>query len=104
MDEPIINETVVKEIGETLLKTQELLKQGLMPLEIQIDRAIKEHTTDKKRLDTLFDNLMDYTQIEEGLVVFKRLCQYCYPIYADLAASYIKLYQDLYDPEYSQNN
>ena len=100
MNEPIIDETAVKEISEMLMQIQELLKQGLVPIEVQVDCAINEHITNEKQLEDLFDSLLDYTQIEEGLVVFKRLCRYCFPLYPNMTASYVYAYRDLYDPEY----
>jgi hypothetical protein len=100
-DEPTIDPTFVKEIGEMFMQIQELLKIGLPPLEARVNHAIKYGTTDENQIDHLFSDLLDYTQIEEGLALFKRLCRYSFPLYPELTIDYIYYYRDLYDPEYA---
>jgi len=84
-------------------EVQSMLKQNLPPLESQVDYAIKHRVVDKSRLDHLLSDLLDFTQIEEGVSVFKRLCQYCYPLYPELTARYILFYRDHYDPDYDSD-
>ena len=103
MDEPKIDKAVVKEIGDMLMQIQNLLKQGLVPLKVQVDHAIKNRITDEQHLDKLFDSLLDYTQIEEGLAVFKRLGRYCYPLYPQMTVEYIDIYREHYDPDYAKD-
>ena len=104
MDESIIDETVIKEIGSMLMQIQELLKQGLIPLESEVTRTINNRITNKKHLDKLLSDLLDYTQIDEGLAVFKQLCRYCFYLYPQMTAEYIYTYRDLYDPDYANDN
>ena len=103
MDEPVISDTVIKEIGGMLMQIQNLLKQGLVPLEAQVDYAISNRITEETHLKELLDGLLDYTQIEEGLAVFKRLCRYCFSFYPQMTAEYIYIYRDLYDPDYAKD-
>jgi len=100
-DESVENAAIIEEISRMAAQIQESLKAGLAPLAAQVDRAIKNCVTDKKQLDRLFDSLLDYTQLEEGLAVFKRLCKYCQPLYPQLTADYINIYRDLYDPDFA---
>jgi hypothetical protein len=103
MEEPVIDESFVKEVGEMLMQIHELLKLGLVPLEERVDYTIKHRITDERWLDKLLSDLLDYTQIDEGLVVFKRLCRYSFYIYPQLTADYIYIYRDLFDPEYNND-
>lgn len=104
MDEPIINEAFIREIGEMLMQIQNLLKQGLIPLSVQVDRIINNRIIDEKQLDELLSDLLDYTQIEEGLAVFKRLCRYCFYLYPQMTAEYICYYREIYDPDHVTDN
>ena len=87
-----------------MLQIQALLKQGLPPLEAEVDHVIKYRITDKNRLEHLLSDLLDYTQIDEGLKVFKHLCRYCYPIHPQLTVDYVYIYRDSYDPDYANNS
>ena len=101
MDKPIIDKAVIKEIGEAFMQIQGLLKQGLAPLEAEVVRTIKNRITDKNHIDKLLSDLLEYTQIDEGLAVFKRLTRYSYPLYPQLTTNYIYCYRDMYDPDYA---
>jgi hypothetical protein len=78
-----------------------LLWQGLPALELQVNDIIKAKITNRNQIDRLLDVLLDYAQIDEGLLVFKRLCQYTYLLYPDLTVSHINYYRDLYDDTYT---
>ena len=102
IEEPILNEDFVKEIGEMFMQIQSLLRQGLAFIEPEVNYVINNQITDKRKIDRLLSDLLDYTQIDEGLDVFKRLCRYSYKLYPRLTIDYVYIYRDLYDPEYEK--
>ena len=93
-----MDENAIKEIKNLFVQLNDLLKQNLPPLKSRVDYVIKRKIDDYNQLDRLLNDLFDYTQIDEGLVVFKRLCRYCYSIYPALVVSYIESYREIYDP------
>jgi signal transduction histidine kinase len=93
-----MDKEVIREIGEALMQINELLKQGLPPLKARVDHIIKHKVTDYNQIDRLLSDLLDYTQIDEGLTIYRRLCKYSFYIYPDLTASYIETYREMYDP------
>ena len=104
MEEPILNEEFVKEIGEMIMQIQSLLRQGLVLIEPEVNYVINNKITDKRKIDRLLSDLLDYTQIDDGLEVFKRLCRYTYKLYPQLTINYVYIYRDLYDPEYEKED
>jgi signal transduction histidine kinase len=104
MEEPIIEEEFVKKIGDMFIQIQELLKEGLIPLEAKVNHTIKHRIKDEDHIDRLLSDLLDYTQIDEGLEVFKRLCRYSFYIYPQLIADYISYYRDYYDLNYAKDD
>ena len=89
----------VKEIGEMFMQIHELLRYGLPPLEDRVNHAIKYKEKDYNQIDRLLSDLLDYTQIDEGLAIFKRLCRYSFKIHPELTAAYIGYYREMYDPD-----
>lgn len=92
-----MDDDFVNTISNAVRQIHALLQQKLIPLESHVNRIISNGIDDVAQIEKVLDDLLDCSQIEEGLAVFKRLCRYCYPIYPELTASYIQLYRELYD-------
>ena len=94
----------VEEVGEMLMQINELLRHGLPSLEARVNHVIKYKEKDYNKIDRILSDLLDYTQIDEGLTVFKRLCRYCYPIHPELVTAYIGYYREMYDLDIPYND
>jgi len=93
-----MDEEFIKKIGDMLMQINETLKMGVPSLEARVDHVIKYKVTDYNQLDRLFSDLMDYTQIDEGLAVFKKLGRYSFYIHPELTAFYVNFYREHFDP------
>jgi len=89
----------VEEVGEMLMQINELLRHGLPSLEARVNHVIKYKEKDYNKIDRILSDLLDYTQIDEGLAIFKRLCRYSYTIHPELTVAYIGHYREMYDPD-----
>ncbi len=95
-----IDPALIQEIGGMFERLQELNKISLAQLEPQVDYVIRNHITDNNQVEHLLDSLIDCAGMsEEGLLVFKRLCRYYFPIDPNTTAEYILLYRELYDSD-----
>lgn len=82
-------------IGQIITMTQAAVKQS----EPEVDWIIKTKSKDTKQIELLLDRLLDYSlQCEEGLLLFKKLLRYYFPINPPAVAEYIDCYRDLTSP------
>ncbi|MCL1830783.1 MAG: hypothetical protein FWG21_05060 [Oscillospiraceae bacterium] len=99
MEPTMADDSFYEEIREMCKQIQSLLKIGLVPLKEEVDYVITNHITDEKRLDNLLSDLVDFTQIKKGLVVFNRLCRYTFSFLPEITTYYIRAYYDMYHPD-----
>jgi hypothetical protein len=83
----------MKSIGGLAAALNDTLLRGLALMEEQVDHVIRNRITDENRLEYLLDNMLEYTMVDDGLNVFKRLCRYSYPLYPELVADCIMFYK-----------
>jgi hypothetical protein len=77
---------------------QELTKISLAQLEPQVEYIIRNSITDNNEIEHLLDSLLDCAGMsDDGLLLFKRLCRYYFPINEAATADYVYIYRDLYD-------
>lgn len=79
-------------IDHVITITQEAVRE----LEPEVERVIKMKSRDAKLIESLLDRFLDYSlHCEEGLLLFKRLLRYYYPINPTAVAEYVYCYKDL---------
>ena len=65
-------------------------------LKNDINYIIKNKIKDDKKIEDIFDKLLNLFQTEEVLTLFKRLCRYYYFINKELVVEYFYLYKEMY--------
>jgi pilus assembly protein TadC len=90
-------------IYEMVERIQELNRIRLAEIEPRLENVIRNRVTDERIVEQLLDELLDCAGIsEEGLLPFKRLCRYFFPINLILVTEYINIYRELYDSDDNQ--
>lgn len=90
----------LEEIGGMLGQLQAFHKMSVALYEPQVEYIIRNGITDNNQIEHLLDRLIDCAGMcEEGLILFRLLCQYYFPINAEATATYVLSYRDLYDSD-----
>ncbi len=89
---------LLKDIGVMIKRIQVLSREAVALIKPQAEDIIRNAVTDEKRIERILNTLPDFAGTsEDGLILFKRLCQHYYPLNPRATAGYISAYRDIYD-------
>lgn len=84
------------ELFRTVAKLQE---QKYRLAENEINFIIKNNIKDKNRIERAIDEILEFLENDEALLLFRRICSYYIKINPEATMSYINYYIEEYDPE-----
>jgi len=100
-----IDPKFLNDIGEMIEKIQVITQEATAQIKPQVLYIIRNNITDHNQIERLLDSLLDYAGMcDDGLLLFKRLCRYYYPINQQATAEYVYIYRDLYDSDIEEEN
>ncbi len=84
------------ELFRTVAKLQE---QKYRLAENEINFIIKNNIKDKNRIERAIDEILEFLEDDEALLLFRRICSYYVRIDPEATMYYINYYIEEYDPE-----
>ncbi|MDR1806137.1 MAG: hypothetical protein LBQ80_05165 [Clostridium sp.] len=90
---------IMKELAPLLSGFNDVMRNGIKTTKPLVEQAIRRRETDEDELCRLFDSLLTYVTLDEGLTLFKRFARYVYSFNPQLAYDYIMIYKDTYDSD-----
>jgi hypothetical protein len=78
---------------------QETVHQTLTVFKPEVDDIICNKITDKQRIETALDRLLDVAFDEDILSLYKKLCRYYFLVDQEATISYIQSYREMWDEE-----
>ena len=84
------------DIKNTINKILLMQENIVIFIKDEIDNIIENNIIDDKRIEKLFDQLINLFQTEEVFNLFKKLSNYYYKINKQLVRDYCNFYKDLY--------
>lgn len=89
-----------KEIGDMVKQIKILSQESVAIIKPQVENIIGNHIIDEKQIERLLDVLLDQAGMcNDGLMLFKRLCRYYFPINPNATDRYVYAYRDMYDSD-----
>ncbi|MBX3421536.1 MAG: hypothetical protein KF752_08270 [Pirellulaceae bacterium] len=64
-----------------------------------VREMVRNGSRDKQLIEHTLDQLLDHACIPNGLVLFKTLCRYYWPIDPQATASYVYAYREMWDSD-----
>jgi hypothetical protein len=92
----------MEELAPLLSGFNELMKSGLEHVMPLVEEAINSQETDENELDRLFDSLLTYVMLNDGLALYRRFARYVYGFNPRLA--YDSLSENHYTSQFSKPN
>jgi hypothetical protein len=82
--------------------------QGLQALGVAQYAPVVEHIVatrcrDAQHIERTLDHILDFACHPDGLVLFKSLCRYYFPIDPEAAASYVHAYREMWDSDETED-
>lgn len=76
-----------------------LQEQKYRLAESEINLIIKSKIKDENRIERTIDEILEFLEDDEALLLFRRICSYYFKINAEATMHYIKYYIEEYDSE-----
>ena len=76
-----------------------LQEQKYRLAESEINVIIKNNIKDKNRIERAIDEILEFLENDEALLLFRRICSYYIKINLEATMYYINYYIEEYDPE-----
>lgn len=76
-----------------------LQEQKYRLAENEINFIIKNSIKDKNRIERAIDEILEFLENDEALLLFRRICSYYIKINPEATLHYINFYIEEYDPE-----
>lgn len=76
-----------------------LQEQKYRLAESEINVIIKNNIKDKNRIERAIDEILEFLENDEALLLFRRICSYYIKINSEATMYYINYYIEEYDPE-----
>lgn len=76
-----------------------LQEQKYRLAESEINVIIKNNIKDKNRIERAIDEILEFLENDEALLLFRRICSYYIKINPEATMYYINYYIEEYDPE-----
>jgi len=99
-EEGKIDPQLLSDFGAMAMQLDKLYRLKAEALAPEVDAIIRNGSTNKNSIECLLDHLLDCAPCDDGLVLFKRLLRYYYPLNSAGVASYIGSYREMYDDTY----
>ena len=74
-----------------------LFRQAVRLSNAEVDAIIQSGERDTQRIEHQLDHMLGFCCDPDMLLVFKRLCRYCYGIDPVAAAGYVQAYREMWD-------
>jgi hypothetical protein len=88
-----------RDVGDMLGHVIDMIQEAVKRAEPEVEWIIKTKSRDAKLIESLLDRLLDYSlHCKEGLLLFKKLLRYYYPINPSAVTEYTYCYRDLTEP------
>lgn len=88
-----------KETLELFKELAVLQKQKYRLAESEINFIIKNNIKDDNRIQRAIDEILEFLENDEALLLFRRICSYYIKINPEATMYYINYYIEEYDPE-----
>ena len=88
-----------EETLELFRTVAELQEQKYRLSESEINFIIKNNIKDKNRIERAIDEILEFLENDEALLLFRRICSYYIKINPEATLHYINFYIEEYDPE-----
>ena len=88
-----------KETLELFKEVVSLQKQKYRLAESEINFIIKNNIKDDTRIQRAIDEIFEFLENDEALLLFRRICSYYIKINPEATMHYINYYIEEYDPE-----
>jgi hypothetical protein len=74
-----------------------ITQEAFIIYEPQVQRIYLNKVKDEKEIERVIEALLDYSNDDKILLLFKRLCQYYYKINPEITYEYVMIYRNLWD-------
>jgi len=97
MDEKGFTDNFLKDIETIVEHSKQLYETAEKLFAPMVDSIIQSNCTDSRIIEELMDDMISFTSDDKVLILFKRLCQYAYPIDPELVYDYINIYKKMWE-------
>lgn len=88
---------LVRHISEMARDVQKLARQAVYQYSAEVEAILNEQSRDSRRIERCLDGMLDFCFDDSMLVLYKKLCRYCFIIDPEATVSYVHAYRDMWD-------
>jgi len=93
----VFNLSTIKELAS---QSNDIFYKGIVMLVPEVDEIIQNKIIDDQLIEHFLDQLLTFAGCKDGLVLFKKLLKYYYPINPHSVAYYVKSYREMFEENY----
>ena len=96
-----MTKALIQELRPLIEAHNQLARKAEAGFAIQVDGIIQRKRKDTQQIEWLLSCMLDFCFDDSILALFKKLCRYYYAIDPAATASYVYMYRDMWDDNYT---
>lgn len=96
-----MTDLLIRELQPIIEARNMLARKAEATYTLQVNETIHGKCKDAQQIEWALSHMLDFCFDDRMLVLFKKLCRYYYQIDPIATASYVYVYRDMWDDEYT---